>query len=327
MKIRILTILVGLLIFNKTFGQNREKYAEFKQEAEKFYDSKDYQKSANSYKAAFDQLEGKAYPNDRYNAACSYALAGDIENSFYHLFRLTEDPITKYKNYGHITTDTDLEILYKNKRWDKLIAKVKYNKEEAEKDFDKPLVTILDSIHIEDQSYRRQIGDIEEKYGRDSKEMKAHWRLINEKDSINLIKIKKILDERGWLGAEIIGGQGNSTLFLVIQHSDLETQLEYLPMMREAVKKGNANASSLALLEDRVALRQGKRQIYGSQMDRDQETGEYYVSPLIDPENVDKRRAQVGLGTIADYVKHWGITWDIEKHRERTKKVEAEKEK
>lgn len=55
--------------------------------------------------------------------------------------------------------------------------------------------------------------------------------------------------------------------------------------------------------------------------------GKYYVSPLIDPENVDKRRAQVGLGTIADYVKHWGITWDIEKHRERTKKVEAEKEK
>ena len=165
-------------------------------------------------------------------------------------------------------------ILHKNKRWDKLIAQVKSNKEEAEKDFDKPLVTILDSIYIEDQSYRKQIGDIEEKYGRDSKEMKAHWRLINEKDFINLIKIKKILDERGWLGAEIIGEQGNSTLFLVIQHSDLETQLEYLPMMREAVKKGNANASSLALLKDRVALRQGKRKIYGSQMGRDQETGE-----------------------------------------------------
>ncbi len=83
--------------------------------------------------------------------------------------------------------------------------------------------------------------------------MKAHWKIINEKDSINLIKIKKILDERGWLGADIIGNQGNSTLFLVIQHSDIETQEKYLPMMREAVKKGNANSSSLALLEDRVA--------------------------------------------------------------------------
>ncbi len=42
--------------------------------------------------------------------------------------------------------------------------------------------------------------------------------------------------------------------------------------MREAVKKGNANSSSLALLEDRVALRKGEKQIYGSQIGRDQET-------------------------------------------------------
>lgn len=325
MKIRILTIVIGLLIFNISFGQNQEKYPEFVKEAWKLYESKEYKKSADKYKEAFDQLEGKAYPNDRYNAACSYALAGDIENSFYHLFRLAENPKTKYKNYGHITTDTDLDILHKDRRWEKLIAIVKSNKEEAEKNLDKPLVAILDSIYTEDQKYRRQIDEIEEKYGRDSEEMKAHWRLINEKDSINLIKIKKILDERGWLGADIIGGQGNSTLFLVIQHSDLETQLKYLPMMREAVKNGNANASSLALLEDRVALRQGKRQIYGSQIGRDQETGEYFVSPLIDPENVDKRRAEVGLGTLAEYVNHWGMTWDIEIHKKRTAKIEAEK--
>ena len=147
--------------------------------------------------------------------------------------------------------------------------------------------------------------------------------MINEKDSINLIKIKEILDERGWLGPNIIGRQGNSTLFLVIQHADMETQIKYLPMMREAVQLGNANPSSLALLEDRVALRQGNRQIYGSQIGRDQETGDFYVSPLIDPENVDKRRAEVGLGPISDYVGHWDMTWDIEKHKANTAKLEA----
>lgn len=312
-------------MFNISFGQNQEKYPEFVKEAWKLYESKEYKKSADKYNEAFDQIDGKAYPNDRYNAACSYALAKDIENSFCHLFRLAENPITKYKNYGHITTDTDLDILHKDKRWDKLIKIVKSNEEEAEKDLDKPLVAILDSIYTEDQTYRHQIDKVEEKFGRDSEEMKVHWKLINEKDSINLIKVKKILDERGWLGAEMIGRQGNSTLFLVIQHSDLETQLKYLPMMREAVKEGNANASSLALLEDRVALRQGRRQIYGSQIGRDQETGEYYVSPLIDPGNVDKRRAEVGLGTLANYVNYWGMTWDIEKHKARTKKIEAEK--
>jgi hypothetical protein len=327
MKNRILVTVIGLLMFNISFGQDQDKYPEFIKDAWKLYESKEYKKSADKYKEAFDQIDGKAYPSDRYNAACSYALAEDVENSFHHLFRLAENPKTNYKNYGHITTDSDLDILHKDERWDKLIAMVKSNKEDAEKDLDKPLVAILDSIYTEDQSYRKQIGDIEEKYGRGSKEMKAHWKLINEKDSINLIIIEKILDEKGWLGANIIGEQGNSTLFLVIQHSDLETQLKYLPMMREAVKGENARGSSLALLEDRVALRQGKRQIYGSQIGRDTETGEYYVSPLIDPENVDQRRAEVGLGTISEYVAIWDMTWDLEKHKERIAKIEAEKEK
>lgn len=73
------------------------------------------------------------------------------------------------------------------------------------------------------------------------------------------------LDERGWLGPDVIGQTGNSTLFLVIQHADLVTQEKYLPMMREAVTKGNAKGSSLALLEDRVLIRNGKQQRYGSQ--------------------------------------------------------------
>jgi len=313
-------------MFNISFGQHETKYPELIEAAWNLYESKEFKKSADKYKEAFDQLDGKAYPNDRYNAACSYALAEDIENSFYHLYRLAENPKTKYRNYDHITTDNDLVNLHKDERWDKLIGIVKSNKEEVEKDFDRPLIATLSSIYTEDQSYRIQIDDIEKKYGRESKEMKAHWDLIHEKDSINLIEIEKILDERGWLGANIIGQEGNTTLFLVIQHSNLETQLKYLPMMREAVKKGNARGSSLALLEDRVALGQGKRQIYGSQIGIDQETGEYFVSPLIDPENVDARRAEVGLGPISKYVGIWDMTWDVEKHKKRTAKIEAEKE-
>lgn len=326
MKIRFLLTIIGCLLLQLSYGQskeNQDNYSLFAREAWKLYEAKDYQRSAEKYKEAFDQIEGKAYPNDRYNAACSYALAGDIDNSFYHLLRLANS-ITKYSNYNHLTTDGDLESLHKDKRWQELLAVVKANKEEIEKDFDKPLVALLDTIYQEDQSYRMQINAIEEEHGRDSEEMQHHWNLINEKDSINLIKIKKILDERGWLGPKIIGNQGNSTLFLVIQHADIETQVHYLPMMREAVKEGNAQPSSLALLEDRVALRQGNRQIYGSQIGKDPESGEYYVSPLIDPENVDKRRAEVGLGPLSDYVGHWDMTWDIEKHKASTAKIEAE---
>jgi hypothetical protein len=319
-KLTVLTIL-SLLAFNSSFGQDITKYSEIIKEAWSLYESKDYLKSGEMYSDAFDALGGKGMVNDRYNAACSWALANKLDSAFIQLFKIAEKG--NYTDYGHITTDTDLNSLHNDERWSKVITIVKSNKEKAEANFDKPLVAILDTIFQEDQKYRQQIQGIEEKYGWESDEMKAHWKIINEKDSINLIEVKKILDERGWLGADAIGYQGNSTLFLVIQHADIETQEKYLPMMREAVSKGNAEASSLALLEDRVALRKGEKQIYGSQVGRDQETGEYYVLPLIDPENVDKRRAEVGLGTIQDYISNWGMTWDVEEYKKKLPEIEA----
>lgn len=143
------------------------------------------------------------------------------------------------------------------------------------------------------------------------------------KDSINLIKVSEILDKNGWVGADKIGGQANQTLFLVIQHADLETQQKYLPMMREAVKINNASASALALLEDRVRLREGNRQIYGSQIGTDHNTQMNYVLPLEDPRNVDLRRAEVGLGPLADYVIKWDIIWDVEEYIKLLPKIEA----
>jgi hypothetical protein len=185
------------------------------------------------------------------------------------------------------------------------------------------LVGQLDSVRIDDQLYRGQLESIQNKYGVESQEMKDLWKIIQRKDSLNLIKIELILGKYGWLGADIIGESGNTTLFLVIQHSDLDTQIKYLPIMQNAVKNGNAKASSLALLEDRVALRQGKRQIYGSQISWNMKTNEYYVLPLDDPDNVDKRRAAVGLPPLADYISTWNLKWDVEQYKKDLPSIEA----
>lgn len=312
-------LLLLFLIVSVGYGQNRDNYIAYVQMADSLYDAKDYLASAAKYKAAFDELDGKAMPNDRYNAACSYALAKDVENAFYHLTYLADHPKVKYNNLGHISTDPDLNILHDDDRWEKLLATVKANKEEYEKDLDKPLVALLDTIYMSDQGLRREIGEVEEQYGRNSNEMKAHWDKIRYADSVNLIKVKEILDARGWLGSNVVGGKGNTTLFLVIQHSDQETQEKYLPMMREAVKNGNARGSSLALLEDRVALGKGEKQVYGSQIGRDEDTGEYYVLPMIEPEKVNERRASVGLSPIENYLTNWNFEWDVEKHKARNK--------
>lgn len=314
-------IFAFFLSMQWSFGQNiPQAYFDLVNIADSLYNSKDYQNSANKYSEAFKANGWKGTSNDRYNAACSWALASVPDSAFFQLDRIAT--LMNYTNYGHITTDPDLTTLHSDKRWPSLLEKIKQNKEKAEANLNKPLVAMLDSIYIEDQKYRQEIDGIEKKYGWESKEMKAHWKIINEKDSVNLIKVKSILDQYGWLGADVVGGQGNSTLFLVIQHSDQITQEKYLPMMREAVKNGKAQGSSLALLEDRVALGQGKRQIYGSQIGRDPETQLFYVSPLEDPDNVDKRRAEVGLGPLSNYVSHWQIKWDVEQYKKDLPKLE-----
>jgi hypothetical protein len=185
------------------------------------------------------------------------------------------------------------------------------------------LVKQLDSIGNNDQTHRGQLESIQARYGGNSKELKDLWRIINKNDSLNQIKVERILNTYGWMGKDIIGEKGNTTLFLVIQHAGIAMQEKYLPLMRDAVKKGNAKASSLALLEDRVALRQGKRQIYGSQVAWNMITNEYYVLPLDDPDNVDKRRAQVGLPALSNYLSNWNLKWDVEQYKKGLPSIEA----
>jgi hypothetical protein len=92
-------------------------------------------------------------------------------------------------------------------------------------------------------------------------------------------------------------------------------------MMREAVKNKKARASSLALLEDRVNLREGRKQIYGSQIGTFKD-GKYYVQPLEDPDNVDKRRAEVGLGPLNEYTQHWHFNWDAAAYKKQLPEIE-----
>lgn len=315
--------IASILIFsfqNVAAQEDMEGYRTKIAEAYKLYKSKKYKESADTYAKGFALIGRKAYPNDRYNAACSYALAGEKDSALYHLYRLA-DGNSKYKNLSHLTSDSDLNALHGEEKWDEIVAYVKANKEFAEKDLEKPLVVMLDSIYELDQSLRLRSRDLMEEFGWNSDTVQKLWVTINYQDSINELAITNLLDERGWLGADIVGGKGNNTLFLVIQHAPIETQQKYLPMMRQAVKDGKARGSSLALLEDRVNLRTGKKQIYGSQIGTHPD-GTYYVQALEDPLNVDERRSSVGLGSLNNYTARWDFSFDAEEYIKDIKKYE-----
>ena len=85
-----------------------------------------------------------------------------------------------------------------------------------------------------------------------------------------------------------------------------------MPLLKESVLKGESSGSHLALTEDRIRIRNGEPQIYGSQITSDPETGNSMLHDVFEPEYVNQRRKEVGLGPIEEYVKRFGLEWTIE---------------
>lgn len=268
-----------------------------------------FKDAALAYDSAFIGSGGRAKPLDLYNAAFAWFFANNTNRTFDHLekavYEFGFDDVEKLQREG------ELIGLSKDNRWPKLLQTTKKNREQREAKLDKGLTAKLGLVLYEDQHLRLQLDSIQKKYGQDSKEMKELWKTILYKDSQNLIIVKKIIDTKGWLGPGEIGEEGANTLFYVIQHADPTTQDKYLPALRKAVQEGNAKPQQLAMLEDRTRVNKGQKQIYGSQVSFNPLTNKNEFEPIEDEINVNKRRALVGLGTLEEYAKQFGIDYKL----------------
>jgi hypothetical protein len=114
--------------------------------------------------------------------------------------------------------------------------------------------------------------------------------------------LKSVLARIGWFGIGRYGAEASQAAWLIVQHSDHDPawQREVLEMLRPRVARGDMQASYFAYLVDRVAVNAGEPQTYGTQ-GRCLGPGDWQPRDLVDPGNLDRRRAEVGLGPIADY--------------------------
>ena len=299
-----------VLLFSLSAGfLSAQTYADFIAEADRFYQEKDYVASLTSYERAFDASDAPQ-TGDLYNAACSAALAGDNQKALDYLTKTIDSGWTSLK---WMLNDADLATLHEEPRWQAQIERLTAIVEEIEKDMNKPLMEELEEIAYRDQFYRQQMNGISEKYGWDSPQMDSLWALQIPFDSLNTIRVIEILEEYGYPGKTLVGDQA-STAFLVIQHADIEIQEKYLPLLTEAAEKDELRYSSLALLIDRVNMRNNKPQIYGSQLQRDEATGGWKFYEIEDEKNVNVRRAKVGLGPLEDYAKRFGLEYTVPKN-------------
>ncbi len=111
-----------------------------------------------------------------------------------------------------------------------------------------------------------------------------------------------ILAELGWIDATRFGSEASDAAFLLVQHtSDLRLMRTALPRIEQDVRAGRLDGQAFALLHDRFQLSLGWLQRYGSQIGITAD-GEAVLMPCEDLEHVDERRAELGMGPLADYL-------------------------
>ncbi|GAU65533.1 hypothetical protein SSP35_01_08770 [Streptomyces sp. NBRC 110611] len=155
---------------------------------------------------------------------------------------------------------------------------------------------------LADELLRRMTTDQHARGVRDNGEIAApDYELMRTVDNDNTAALQRIIDEHGWPGHSLVGEQAANAAWLIAQHADLDFQQRALGLVRDAVTRNDATTQQLALLTDRVLMRQGQPQIYGTQY-RDLCDGRgYQLWDVTDPDNLDVRRAEADLGPHADY--------------------------
>ena len=276
--------------------------------AGKFYQDKEYLKSAEAYSDAFLFNNQAFLIGHRYQAACAWAMAGKIDSAILNLKKELE---VGFYDYDKLKNEKALSGLHGHKDWSEIKNTVKQNQLAENKRLGKykEIKPRLEKILVLDQMYRANYMETWQKFGDKSLEMMSLGQKMLKQDQANLKYVSEILDKYGWISYDTIGFKANQTLFLVIQHSDSTTQEKYLPLLKQAVKENRAFGHDLALLEDRVLIKRGRKQIYGSQIQCDSTGKNCWILPIEDEINVDKRRAEVGLQPLAEYVKTWNIEY------------------
>lgn len=110
-----------------------------------------------------------------------------------------------------------------------------------------------------------------------------------------------VLDNHGWPGHSLVGDEGSEAAWLIAQHAISRPgfQRHCLRQLRRAVAREEAPAWQEAYLTDRIRMNERRSQVYGTQLDWDSE-GELSPWQIEAPAEVDKRRAEVGLVSLAE---------------------------
>jgi hypothetical protein len=122
---------------------------------------------------------------------------------------------------------------------------------------------------------------------------------LTQVDAANLKRLKHIVAQDGFPTAEMVGFDGVDAALLLAVHAARDPDFQE-QVLKLVVAQGEARGDQVATLTDDLLNGRGKKQRYGTNYEiRD---SQWYPAPIEDEANVDARRREVGLLTLASDV-------------------------
>ncbi|MDQ1802972.1 hypothetical protein RAH57_03170 [Chryseobacterium sp. CKR4-1] len=146
-----------------------------------------------------------------------------------------------------------------------------------------------EDLELHDQLIKR--GELGEGYHKEMEQL--HNR--------NAKKLNDIMDIIGYPGIDKVGKEASEAAWLIIQHAIGQPELmrKCVRLLKDAVDEQKADPKNLAYLSDRIAVFEGKPQLYGTQFDWN-ENGEMVPNFIDNITKVNERRKSVGLNTLEE---------------------------
>jgi hypothetical protein len=153
-----------------------------------------------------------------------------------------------------------------------------------------------------DERVRETIASLIQSAPQDTAALRRAAAEQDRVDEVNATRLQAIIREHGWPARSEVGPEAATAAFLIVQHADHDVafQKEYLAFLEQEHARGQAPGEAVAQLADLTRLAEGRPQLYGTQVDI--LNGQLVVAPLEDEAGVDRRRATLGLGPLAEYI-------------------------
>lgn len=234
-----------------------------------------------------------------YNLAICYSANRQEDSTCYYIKKCLQES-SDFNNL--VLTDTDFEFLHQYECWEKIkneIDSVFLEQNPGIKN--KKLAVELYHIFLKDQ-HARGLG------------LKKIDPALANVDNENLKRVEEIITVYGWPTYSMVGKAAADGAFMVIQHSDVNTQRKYFNQLLDAAKADEASKESVALLTDRISVRLKGMQIFGTQVYQLKDSitgkpGSYKYFPIKDEANVNAKRKEMGMAPLKDYYALFGIVY------------------